>query len=274
VNTLPPSLVRYESQLEDAISRHRRRRPRRLALRVAASGMAAAAVALGLLSVLPGDGVLPGTGPSAVARAAALLAPSDGTILHTVVLTTLTYRDGSTSTERSETWQQSSAPYDHRTVSGSGNARRETAMVAGSPQAYVALTNTVYTVVPGTKLPPPRPSSEGGQGLVDRLRVLLASGGAREDGRVTVAGRDAVRIVLSPNGTLVVDAETYEPIEWSAVSDEGITETNRVETYERLPATEAALAGLDLRTRYPDAAVEPGITVEGFGPDPDKREAG
>jgi hypothetical protein len=110
--------------------------------------------------------------------------------------------------------------------------------------------------------------------LLDVMRSLLASGEAREDGRVTVDRRDAVRIVAPGwKTTLVVDAETFEPIEWSGVYDDGTRETNRFQTYERLSATEANLALLSLTAQHPGATFEPGITVEGFGPDPDKSEA-
>jgi hypothetical protein len=76
VTTLPDSLVRFEDELERAIDRDRARRPRRLAIRLSAAGVAAAAVALGILSILPGGGA------SAVDRAAAALGLDAGSILH------------------------------------------------------------------------------------------------------------------------------------------------------------------------------------------------
>jgi hypothetical protein len=259
VNTLPTSLVHFESQLEDAIRRDHRRRPRRLALRLAVVGVAAAAMSLGVLSALPGDD------PSAVARAAAVLNPTADTVLHTVVVTTRVDPDGTRSTGRTEAWQQNSPPYDGREVSGTGNHSREIATANGRPEAYVALTNTIYTVVPGTKLPPASRPDTGEQRLVRYMRNLLASGEAREDGRLAVGGREAIRIVSSDSKlTLVVDAESFEPIEWHSVSDEGSRLVSRFETYELLPATPANLALLSLRAQHPDAAVEPGVTVEGF----------
>jgi hypothetical protein len=223
--------------------------PRRLAFRFVAVGAAAAALALGVLSVLPGDD------PSAVARAAAALNPSGDTILHAVVLSTRSDEPGST--ERTETWQLNAPPYDRREVTSRG----EHATADGRPQYYDPRTRTIYVVPPETELPPARPQ---GAEVFDRLSHLLASGEAREDGRVTVEGRDAVRIVFS-NGLLLVDADTHEPIESRLVSDDGITVTSRFQTYELLPATEANLTRLSLTAQHPGAAVEPSLRIEGVG---------
>jgi hypothetical protein len=262
MNELPTSLVRFEHQLERAIRRDRSRRTRRVAFRLAAVGAVALAIGLGALSVLPGDG----PGRSTVARAATALSPPGGKILHTVILTTENWPDGEVIASRSETWQQTSRPYDHRTVIG-GQRQRELAMRDGSPESYDATTNTIYTVVPGTKLPPlRRPVGSPEDRLLDDLRSFLRSGLAREDGRVTVRGRAAIRIVSvgSSLKRILVDAETYLPIESFSVSDHGVRVTSRYETYEELAATEANLALLSMRRQHPDAAVKPGITVEGF----------
>jgi hypothetical protein len=247
--------------------------PRKLVLRVAAAASAAAAIALGVLSVLPGDG------PSAVARAAAALNPSGHTILHTVVLSTRTDPNGSISTGRDETWQQNASPYDQRSVQIGGNHRREHATANGRPQYYDARTNTIYTVPPETELPPetPRPpeelverllaDTEGVQRLLENMRNLLASGKAREDGRVTVERREAIRIAFSVSRTtLLVDADTYEPIEWDSIYNEGVRLTSRFQTYELLPATEANLALLSLSAQHPGATIEPSLEIEGIGP--------
>lgn len=83
-----------------------------------------------------------------------------------------------------------------------------------------------------------------------------------------VTGRDAVRIVPSESSlTLLVDAETYAPIEWTIVSDEGTRITSRFETYELLPATEANLSLLSLTAQDPSARVEPTLEIEGVGPE-------
>jgi hypothetical protein len=85
-------------------------------------------------------------------------------------------------------------PFDRRQVQISGDARREHATANGRPQYYDARANTIYTTPPGIELP--RPGREGEDRLLDNLRSFLASGDAREDSRVTVDGRDAIRIVF------------------------------------------------------------------------------
>jgi hypothetical protein len=274
----PESVAAYALKqrilLDDAtfVARGRNRRLPRSAFCFAVAGIAAAAVAFGVLSVLPGSG------PSAVARAAAVLNPADGTILHTVVVTTSTNPDGSSSTGRTESWRQQSPPYDERSVTEG----RETAMADGRPEAYIPSEDTLHVLPPEAELPPSRGSAGTGNRLLDNIRRYLASGEARTDGTVTVNGREAVRIIFagsqSPAGsrgramgaTYLVDAQTYEPIELRDVGDDGTVVTSRFVTYESLPATAANLALLSLRKQHPGATVVQDVTVEGFGPDPAK----
>jgi hypothetical protein len=253
---------------------------RRLAMRVAAVTGVAAAIALGTLETLPG-GREPSSA-SAIERAKAALGDADGRILHVVARTTLTGSDGATlRTERTETWELTSPPYDTRQVHYSQGVRREIAFADGTPEIYDPRRNTISTLSPALDLPergrdanarrslPPEPLDAGAERLRDGMLDLLRSGGAREDGHVTVQGREAIRIVAPTEGmTLLVDARTYEPIEWSSpvtgigtTPDRGV-QTTRFETYERLPATESNLALLDLRAQHPGAKVTRGITID------------
>ena len=259
-------------------------RRRRLALRVAAVVGAAAAIALGALEALPG-GREPSSA-SAIERAKAALTDADGRILHVVSRTTLAGPDGATlRTERTETWELTSPPYDTRQVHYSQGVRREIAFADGQPEVYDPRRNTISTLPPASSLPergrdskarrplPVDPFDAGAERLRGRMLDLLRSGGAREDGRVTVDGREAIRIVAPAQGmTLLVDARTYEPIEWSSpvtgigtTPDRGL-QTTRFETYERLPATESNLALLDLRAQHPGAKVTRRITIEEVRP--------
>jgi RNA polymerase sigma-70 factor (ECF subfamily) len=54
---------------------------------------------------------------------------------------------------------------------------------------------------------------------------------------------------------LIVDAGSYQPIEWR-VSLDGQTAVARFPTYERLPATPANAALLDLAAQHPGARVD------------------
>jgi hypothetical protein len=272
VTTLPSSLVRFEHELETAIRRDRRRQHGRVVLRSAISVAAVAAVALGVL------GAVPRTGPSVVERAAAALRASDGTILHTVLVGTLTGPDGPMDL-RIETWQASSPPYGQLQIITAGGRRFEVAMTDGVGQLYDPQTNTIYTgplrpkdAQTVAKARATKWKTGGAQagaagkkkGTIvaadDSYRAkilgLLESGKVHEDGRTTVDGRAAIRLVSDDGDvTLLVDADSYEPIEWR-VSEDGRTAVTSFPTYERLPATEANAALLDLRARHADATVD------------------
>jgi hypothetical protein len=260
VTALPPSLIRFDSQLEHAIRRYRRRRQRTRFLRSAVVFAAIAAVTLGVLSTVPGSG------PSVVERAAAAIGASDGSIRHVVAVTTGTNPDGRAVTWRMESWQQTVSPFNERQIVIAGNRRLEVATVDGVPQLYDAATNTIFTTPPqtSTDVPPTKDSApakargevEQLDGGVDRYRAkilaLLQSGKVREDGRVTVDGRDAIRIVsTAADVILLVDAGTYEPIEWRLGGS-----TTRFPAYEHLAASDANEALLSLRAQHPDATVD------------------
>lgn len=260
LDDVPSSWERVVAEAEAKPARQRRRRRSRTYLvRAALVGAAAAAVALGALSVLPGDGLLPGNGPSAIARAANALTPAaDKAILHTVVVTTQRRPGGDTAAWKTETWQQTSPPYAARQLAG-----RELAQANGAVQYYDPRTNTIHTTPPNA-VPASPTAFAADEGLRERMLDLLHSGEAREDGHVTVDGRDAIRVVASDGKmTLVVDASTYEPIEWSWVSDEGVRETSRFRTYEWLPATTHNLALLSLTAQHPGATIRQDATITG-----------
>lgn len=251
------------------VLRQVRPRRRRLVVRLAAVGLAVAAVGFGALSLLPGDG------PSAVERATAALNPSGDAILHTVVVGIRSDDAGSPITE---TWVRTSPPYDQRYVMRSGRAGREGASRDGSPEHYDPMTNTIYTVPREAQTPSvsrtPRVKRyvEGDVSVLDDIRALLASGDARDVDRVTIGGRDGIRIAFAgTKTTFVVDGETYVPIESSSVGDDGSVATIRFRTYELLPPTKENLALLSLRAQHPGARVAQ-TPVEGVGAAGEKGE--
>jgi hypothetical protein len=139
VSSLPPTLVRFESQLDQAIRRDASRRSRRRARRLVLAGAAAAAVVLGVLSALPADN------PSLVSRAAAAFAVSDDTILHVDIVGRQTNPDGTTVGWRHESWQQRSAPFARRAIQSEPEGiPAETATVGRRTELYDARTNTIY----------------------------------------------------------------------------------------------------------------------------------
>jgi hypothetical protein len=278
VTQLPPSLVRFEAQLEDAIRAHSRRqserpfttdrehsrpttrsirRRRRTALRVAAV-FAGVAAGVGAFAVWSSDQ----PPASAIDQAEAVLAPSDGSIVHVVHVTTNTRPDGTTEQSRSETWQQTVAPYNQREVSfGSDGSRgREIGQTNGQLEVWNPLTNTLSTTASPTPLSQAGFDLGIGPRLLENMRNLLASGKAREAGPASVGGRSGIRIVADEGHSLVVDAQTYEPIQWTITSDDGIKSTTVIERYETLPASQENLAAVSVSAQHPDAPVDRNIT--------------
>jgi hypothetical protein len=271
VTTLPSSLVRFQQELESAIRRDRTRHRRQLVLRSGITVAAAAAVALGALSAVPR------TGPSVVERAAAALRTAEGTILHTVLVGTLTGPNGPKDL-RIETWQASSRPHDQLQIIAAGGRQFEAAMTDGVGQLYDPQTNTIYVSrsqptnadtpdkARATKWKTGADKAEvsGKEGTVvaadDTYRAkilgLLESGKVHEAGREAIDGRNAIRLVSDDGSvTLLVDTDSYEPIEWR-VSQDGQTAVTSFPTYERLPATDADAALLSLPGRHPDATLD------------------
>jgi hypothetical protein len=75
-------------------------------------------------------------------------------------------------------------------------------------------------------------------------------------GRETINGRDAIRLVSDDGSvTLLVDADSYEPIEWR-VSQDGREAVTSFPVYEHLPATDANAALVSLTGRHPGAALD------------------
>src|SRR5262249_16167759 len=149
---------------------------------------------------------------------------------------------------RVETWQETSAPYDERQITTTGDRRFESATQNGTPQLYDASTNTIYAASPQVMPPAKRAAMAGeqkastGDPYRDKTLARRASGQAHADGQVTGGGREAPGIV--PDGgslSLLVDARTSEPIEWR-VNEDGHSAVARFPIYERLAATDAEKA--------------------------------
>jgi hypothetical protein len=149
-----------------------------------------------------------------------------------------------------------------------GSRRYELATVDGVTQLYDPSTNTIYTSAPrvdaetkplgtakagGTK-PTGNHADAGADPFRGKILGLLQSGKAEEAGRVTVDGREAIRIVSTVTDLeLLVDAQSYEPLEWRS-SQGGVRTTTRFPIYERLGP--GSLASLSLTAQHPDASID------------------
>lgn len=233
MTTVPTPLVRFQSELEAAIRREQRPRTRgrrRLALRVA--------LVAGqpprwrrALTALPGD---PGsrfveTAPAAE-RAAAALTATPESVVHVDLLVAQRNADGSESTWREESWQQTSPPYARRQIVTDESGR-------------------------GVESSTPQPASA--QPLRDQVLGLLRTGKLTESGRSTVGGRQNVSFTWDDGHTryeYTVDAQAYEPVRWRIAPIGAESETIvTFRTYETLPAGQTSL---DLTRRHTDATVQ------------------
>lgn len=89
----------------------------------------------------------------------------------------------------------------------------------------------------------------------DESLALLRSGRVRMVGHVTVDGRDAIRLEsLDGKKVYVVDASSYDPIEWRTTGTSGGV-TLRFPVYEELPVDSESMKLLDLRAQHPSARV-------------------
>jgi hypothetical protein len=251
MSTLPPSLDRYQAELADAIGRERRAATRRRAVR----GLLVAGVAITVAvaaSFWPG-----GRGPSAAQAAAAALAGTSGTVLHSVTVETRTLPDGTVEGVRYERWEAGDAPYDSRQIRVEGTWSIETATVGGTTQLYDAATSTVYE----RPFDSARDRAAGGRGA-DPYRAkiisLLDSGQLQRQGTVSVDGRPVVKLVSTDGlATLAVDAGSYDPISWRVDEGQSGVVEDDFTTFERSPAGDVPL---DLAAQHPGAAVNSNAT--------------
>jgi hypothetical protein len=216
VSSLPPTLVRFESQLEQAIRRDRLRRSRLRVLQIAVAGAAAVAVALGVLSALPGEK------PSLVERAAAGFALDDDTIFHYVMVGRQTNPDGSVVTWRDEGWQDRSEPFARRSIeTGPEGVSVETASVGERTELYDAESNTIYVGEEAAASPqsPPKlsPGPRPGTSYVKVTAYKLAPDGEPKVGkaRIVMSTEKAKRLVERSAAArrAAADPEPAEPYE-------------------------------------------------------------
>lgn len=93
------------------------------------------------------------------------------------------------------------------------------------------------------------------------ILALLKSGKVRVVGRVTVDGRDAIKLEsLSGKSTYIVDASTYAPIEWTTTGADGAVAL-RFSAFEELPVDARSMQLLSLQDQHPNAYVVRGATA-------------
>ena len=102
-------------------------------------------------------------------------------------------------------------------------------------------------------------AGEDSAGSVEEFRAeilaLLHAGRLQVVGHVTVDGRDAIKFESSDGKQVyIVDAATYDPIEWTTTGTDGGV-TLRFPVYEELPVNDQSEALLSLEAQHPGAHV-------------------
>jgi outer membrane lipoprotein-sorting protein len=134
--------------------------------------------------------------------------------------------------------------------------------------AYVVAKNNVHPKVIATRhgaerlrhqLARERRQESSGGVLPEEFRseilALLNSGRVVVAGHVTVEGRDAIRLEsLNGKQTYIVDASTYDPIEWTTTGTTGGV-AYRFGAYEELPVDAESMQLLSLQDQHPNAQV-------------------
>jgi hypothetical protein len=268
---LPDSLVRFGHQLEGAVARDRRAgRRRRVAIRTSAVTAAAVAVSAGAVWLASSNRALAPprvATASAAERAAAVLSPGEGSIVHYAAANREIAPDGSVSTWREETWRATTRPYARRElITHEGGGASETATVGEGPtELYDPAANTIYTNPPAgaPTLGTPMPAGDGDP-LVTALNDILRSGDAHAVQHATIGGRAVISFADDnpvPGGgavhwTYVVDADSYQPVSLSTTSPDGSRSTERFLTYESLMPSTQTKSLLSLRAAHPGATVD------------------
>ena len=211
MSSLPPTLVRFESQLEQAIQRDRSRQSRRRVLRVAVAGAAVAAVAFGILNTLPVDE------PSLVDRAAAAFAVGDDTILHVQILGRQANPDGSVVTWHDESWQDRAAPFARRAIQiGPEGIPAESSGVGDRLELYDAETNTIYVgdeaAAVFRRQPRLAPGPRPGTSVVTVTEYVIRPGRKprARTARVVMSTEEAQRLVERSAAARAGDDEPFE----------------------------------------------------------------
>jgi hypothetical protein len=280
-------LLCFRAQLEQAVAADAARRRRRLRVARPAALAAAAAIAAGVAAFL----LVGGGGPSIVDRAQAALSGSQGEILHMRLLGTQSEPDGSVLHWQDESWELIGDPAARRQLEVGPDGRQVESGITqdGLAQVFDPAANTVYSenaatakasVPAGRRSVKPVPKTAASlpekprsarelpakatldQGVAaprtpqEKIRLLLETGKLREDGRVTVDGREAMRLVSdTADATYLVDATTGDPLEWRTTGTGGST-TLRFAVYEMLPATAANRALVSVTAQHPGATVD------------------
>lgn len=244
---IPPSLDRYRFQLERAVAADLRRRRRR---RVGGVG-AAVVVVLVAVSLLPSSEDRPGgvAPASAVERAAQVLQPREGEILH-MQMVGRQFADGAPDIRwEHESWTLVGTGENRTVQTPPSGPVAETAYADGVESAWDEASGRVVERQAGR----PEPTTPAANGeLRDDVLAMLRSPRAKVT-RQTRRGDPVLRIAKAGT-TYLVDGRTYAPIELRTRGTGGGT-VLRFVAYESLPRDAETEKLLSIAAQHPGASV-------------------
>jgi hypothetical protein len=284
MSSLPESLLRFRTELEDAIRRELeaqatarsngwgarvlravRRRPGRTTLALAA---VAGAVAAALFVSSPWK-----TSPGFLEQVQAAIAPQAGTVLHVKLVMTGNLVGCTITQPPSESWADLSPPHKYRVIGllGSTDPCKAGTSIeyGGEPTSRKALVFLPPNTLAISRLFAYELDSDPDP--YGRIRQAIDDGTAHLEGRTVLDGRTVERIRLDCNHAkfptcdpiyVYVDPETFLPVR--SLSGPGIRPgpggscaaecyIQDFETYEYLPGTPANRALADIRAQHPNA---------------------
>jgi hypothetical protein len=207
-------------------------------------GVALAAVVV-VINVLPGGGGSQVEPASALERAAAALARDDDSIVHVHMLGRQ-YEDGRPDIHwQDEFWV---GPGAMRNVETSPEGRVVETEQTSDAQRLWDGKRVLEAPAQGDE-----PSSAPDQGFRGEVLAALHKG-ARVVGHVRRDGRDGLKIAAAGGTTYVVDAQTYNPIEFRTRGTGGGT-VLRFVVYERLPVSAQTRELLSIAAQHGGARV-------------------
>jgi hypothetical protein len=245
-----------------------RRGRRRPALRIAVLAGAVAAVAFVVANVAStGDGsaVSSAQAKTIIRRARAALVLPPGAILEEDAVSTVTARDGATSTSEFHEWVGTSPPYDNRQIIiRNGKPQWEQAFVNGRLDLYDPATNTVY-LAPASA-PSQVPDDPNSNSALAEIRYLLAQPNVTVNPNAVLDGAPAIEFTfdggrfsywVSPSDYLPLQSEDRRD---SLPDGHGAAGITRYPIDRVLTAASASPGLLSLQAQHPHATVDHGST--------------
>jgi hypothetical protein len=243
-------------------SGRRRHSALRIAVLVAVVAGAAFVVA-NVASTGHGSAVSPAQAKTLIRHARAALVLPSGAILEEDAVTTLTARDGSTSTSEVHEWLSTNPPFDNRIItSQNGKVRWEQAFASGRLDLYDPATNTVY-LAPAA-LPNQVPDDPSWNSALAEVRYLLGQRSVTVNPDAMLDGAPAIEFTFDRGRfSYWASPGDYQPLQSEDRQDslpdgQGAVGITRYPVERVLTGASAAPSLLSLRAQHPSATVDAG----------------